>query len=108
MLSLFSFLCVYGKLAGFLSDRWSALDYCGSPTLLQLNGSPQGSCFVVNHRKFGLRLLPAAVPSAGMAPEAGERQSSNRVVQLLRPRQQHKAKNQVFKIEQIFSVVFFL
>lgn len=39
-------------------------------------GSLQGCCFVVNHRKPGLRLLPAAVSNAGTAPEAGERQGS--------------------------------
>lgn len=39
-------------------------------------GSPQGSCSVVNHRKSGLRPLPAAVLNAGAAPEAGERLSS--------------------------------
>lgn len=31
---------------------------------------------MVNHRKPGLRLLPAAVSNAGTVPEAGERQGS--------------------------------
>lgn len=46
------------------------------PHSIAAHGSPQGSCSVVNHRKSGLRPLPAAVSIAGTGPEAGERHGS--------------------------------
>lgn len=67
-------MCLYGNLAEFPSVV--CLGLLQWPHSTAAYGSLQGGCFVVNHRKSGLRPLPAAVSNAGTAPEAGERQGS--------------------------------